>query len=98
MQPSGPVIDAHAHCGIIDRYPPQSFEDYYAAVGPAPIKAVVMFSPVAEIYDRDDPGFIDSPEWRDQRRASNLYLLTLENRELEVIPFFSYGMTLPWIS
>lgn len=88
MQPSGPVIDAHAHCGIIDRHPPQSFEDYYAAVGSAPIDAVVMFSPVAEIYDRDDPGFIDSPEWRSQRRASNLYLLTLENREIEVIPYF----------
>jgi hypothetical protein len=88
MSSSGPVIDAHAHCGIIDRHPPQSFDDYRAAVGSAPIEAVVMFSPVAEIYDRDDPGFIDSPEWRSQRRTSNLYLLTLENRELEVIPFF----------
>ena len=82
------IIDAHAHCGIIDRYPPQSFEDYLAHVKSSPIGGVVMFSPVAEIYDRDDPDFQDSLHWRNQREASNQYLLGLGSRELEVIPYF----------
>ncbi|MFP4532034.1 MAG: amidohydrolase family protein [Desulfobacterales bacterium] len=81
-------IDAHAHCGIIDRYPPQSFEDYLAHVKSSPIEGVVMFSPVAEIYERDDPDFHDNMHWRNQREASNQYLLGLQDRELEVIPYF----------
>ena len=82
------IIDAHAHCGIIDQYPPQSFEDYLAHVKSSPIDGVVMFSPVAEIYDRNDPDFQDNLHWRNQREASNQYLLGLGSRELEVIPYF----------
>ena len=83
------IIDAHAHCGIIDRYPPQRFEDYVAQVKSSPIEGVVMFSPVAEIYDRDDPNFEDNLHWQNQREASNQYLLSLHDRgELEVIPYF----------
>jgi len=82
------IIDAHAHCGIIDRYPLQRFEDYLAHVKSSPIEGVVMFSPVAEIYDRDDPDFQDNLHWRNQRAESNRYLLGLGNHELEVIPYF----------
>lgn len=81
------VIDAHAHCGIIERYPPQSYEDYLAAAKSTPIDGVAMFSPVSEIYDRRDPDFRDTPAWREQRRASNQYLLSLTNREIEVFPY-----------
>ncbi|MGM0453327.1 MAG: amidohydrolase family protein [Thermodesulfobacteriota bacterium] len=82
------IIDAHAHCGIYDRMPPQAFEDYLAAVKGSSIEGVAMFSPVAEIYDRDDPAFEDDAAWQKQRAASNVYLVTLENREIAVYPYF----------
>ncbi|MFO7930328.1 MAG: amidohydrolase family protein [Desulfosalsimonas sp.] len=82
------IIDAHAHCGIIDRFPPQSFEDYLAAVRGSHIEGVVMFSPVIEIYDRNDPDFVDDKAWRQKRRQSNQYLLSLQNPEIKVFPFF----------
>lgn len=82
------IVDAHAHCGIYDRFPPQAFEDYLAAAAGSPIRGVVMFAPVMEIYDRNDPGFTDSPAWRRRREAANRYLLGLEGREIAVFPFF----------
>lgn len=82
------VIDAHAHCGRQERYPPQAIEDYYAAVQGSDILGVVVFPPVLEIYDRYDPAFEDSPQWREGRRKANEYLLTLEGYGLAVFPFF----------
>jgi hypothetical protein len=58
--------------------PPQSFEDYLSHVRGTGIKGAVLFSPVIEIYDRYDPGFEDSAEWRQGRRRSNDYLLALD--------------------
>ncbi|MCF8036846.1 MAG: amidohydrolase [Desulfobacteraceae bacterium] len=82
------IIDSHVHCGIYDRFPPQSFENYLASIRGSPIETAVMFSPVMEIYDRNDPDFEDTPAWQEQRAASNQYLLGLQNREIEVFPFF----------
>jgi len=80
------IIDAHAHCGIQDRS--QAFEDYFSSVRGSGITGVAMFAPVAEIYDRYDFHFKDTPEWRKKRQAANEYLLTLGNQELEVFPYF----------
>ena len=82
------VVDAHAHCGKEDRYPPQAIEDYYAAVKGSDILGVVVFPPVMEIYDRYDPAFKDTPQWQEQRRKANNYLLTLDGWGLVVFPFF----------
>jgi len=82
------VIDAHAHCGVQDSFPPQDFEAYRAAASGSDIRTVVMFPPVAEIYDRDDPDFEDTPWWRERRRAANEYLLHLGDEKLAVIPYF----------
>ncbi len=82
------VIDAHAHCGKGDTYPPQAIEDYHAAVKGSDIHGVVMFPPVSEIYDRYDPAFEDSPQWQEQRRKANHYLLSLEGWGLTIFPFF----------
>lgn len=81
------IIDAHAHCGRLDRFPPQDVGDYIAHRGKSGIRAVVMFPPVSEIYDRYDPDFRDTETWRERRRRSNEYLLALSSPELTVYPF-----------
>ncbi len=71
------VIDSHAHCGIQDQSCDQSFEAYLACVTGTPIHQVVLFPPVMEIYDRNDPLFEDTREWQARRTEANEYLLTL---------------------
>jgi len=83
-----PVIDAHAHCGILDRCPPQSFEAYARHASATDIGGVALFSPVMEIYDRYDAGFVDTPAWRLRRKESNAYLLSLKPVEQTVYPYF----------
>jgi hypothetical protein len=46
------VIDAHVHCGKIDRSVSQSFEDYVTQAAGTEIDGAAVFSPVLEIYDR----------------------------------------------
>jgi hypothetical protein len=82
------IIDSHAHCGVMDRSFAQSFEDYAGHVDGTPIGGVALFSPVLEIYDRYDPDFDDTPEWRQRRRQSNAHLLSLVNSRLTVYPYF----------
>ena len=69
------IIDAHAHCGRQDRFPPQDLRDYVACLRGGGIGGAVMMSPVMEIYDRYDPDFRDTPQWRARRAESNEYLL-----------------------
>jgi hypothetical protein len=89
MQKTPPtVIDAHAHCGIIDRSPPQSLEAYARQAAATDIGAVAVFSPVMEIYDRHDPGFADTPAWRRRRKQSNAHLLSMNPGDLTVYPYF----------
>jgi uncharacterized protein len=82
------ILDAHAHCGNQDRSVPQSFEDYQSQIGGSGIEAVVMFSPVMEIYDRYQPDFEDNAKWQQKRKLSNEYLLTVGSTDLRVIPYF----------
>jgi hypothetical protein len=82
------TIDAHAHCGIQDQSMPQSFEYYRSQIQGSGIEAVVMFSPVLEIYDRYRPNFEDNANWQQRRKISNEYLLTIGSSDLKVIPYF----------
>jgi predicted TIM-barrel fold metal-dependent hydrolase len=88
MKTSPAVIDAHAHCGIIDRGWPQSYPAYARHAATTDIGGVAFFSPVAEIYDRYDAGFADTPAWRLRRKESNAYLLSLKPAEMTVYPYF----------
>jgi predicted TIM-barrel fold metal-dependent hydrolase len=88
MQPPHRIIDAHAHCGIQDRFPPQSLEDYLAVARGSGIAGAVMFPPVMEIYDRYDPSFEDTPNWLERRKAANHYLTVLRGSDFEVFPYF----------
>jgi hypothetical protein len=82
------IIDSHAHCGIVDRSIPQSFEDYRCQIQGSGIEAVLMFSPVMEIYNRYRPNFEDNDKWQQRRKISNEYLLTIGSSDLKVIPYF----------
>ncbi len=82
------IIDAHAHCGRLDRYPPQDLRDYMASIGGSGIRAAVMFPPVIEIYDRYNPGFADSEQWRARRAEANAYLTGIGLPAFRVFPFF----------
>ncbi|MGD8770188.1 MAG: amidohydrolase family protein [Desulfobacterales bacterium] len=82
------IIDAHVHCGIQDKFPPQSYDDYFSVISGSGIKAAVMFPPVMEIYDRYDPNFADTTQWKNRRKAANEYLLHVETPDLTVIPYF----------
>jgi hypothetical protein len=82
------VIDAHAHCGVIDCSMPQSYEVYARQRAGTDIRGVALFSPVLEIYDRYDFNFSETPAWRLRRRESNAYLLSLGSPELTVFPYF----------
>ena len=73
------VIDAHAHCGIQDQSMPQSFEDYRSQIRGSGIEAVVMFSPVMEIYDRYQQNFTDNADWQQRRKISNEHLRKKES-------------------
>ena len=86
MEPS--IIDAHAHCGIQDRFFAQSFDDYLFHVSGSPIGGAVFFAPVMEIYDRYDPHFEDDSEWRQRRNNANSYLLGLDSPRFRIIPYF----------
>jgi hypothetical protein len=82
------VIDAHAHCGVFDRSMPQSLEGYRKQVAGTDIVGAALFSPVLEIYDRDDSQFTDTAAWQRRRRLSNTYLLSLKSADLSVYPYF----------
>jgi len=82
------VVDSHAHCGVIDRSFAQGPDDYVDALSGADIEGAAFFSPVYEIYDRYDPWFKDTPEWRRRRSASNAFLLSLRLPRLTVYPYF----------
>jgi len=88
------IIDAHAHCGRFDTFPPQDLRDYISCIRGSGIEGAVMFSPVMEIYDRYDPHFRDTGEWKHRRAQSNEYLLSFSRRrdsetlQFEVYPYF----------
>ena len=82
------IIDAHVHCGIQDTFPPQSYDDYFSLIRGSGIREAVMFPPVMEIYDRYDPNFTDSVQWKNRRKSANDYLLDIGTTDLTVIPYF----------
>lgn len=80
------IIDAHAHCGTLDRSWPQTFADYARQALAATIGGVALFSPVLEIYDRFDRHFTDTPAWQRRRRESNAHLVTLKPSGMAIYP------------
>ncbi|MCX7822750.1 MAG: amidohydrolase [Syntrophobacterales bacterium] len=92
------IIDAHVHCGIQDTFPPQDVNTYRRSCRETPIGGAVMFPPVAEVYDRYDPSFVDSLWWRDRRRKAHEYLLGLafSIKDFVVYPFLFVWNDFAW--
>ena len=82
------IIDAHAHCGKIDRSMVQSFEAYERHIEGTNIRGAALFSPVLEIYNRYDRNFKDTLTWQRRRKESNAFLLSLKKSALTVYPYF----------
>ena len=79
-------IDSHVHCG---RLSGPSFQDYLTQIEQTHIKTAVVFSSVAEIYDRNDPNFKDNTDWQLRRTKANEHILSLNtSEEFKVYSFF----------
>lgn len=76
------VLDAHTHCGYTVTY-----EELAREWARGAIDGGAVFSPVEEIYDRYDPWFTDSDEYRKSRRAVHAYLLDIA-RGNHIYPYF----------
>ena len=76
------ALDAHTHCGYT-----VPFEDLAREWRRGDISGGVVFAPVEEIYNRYDPRFTDSEEYRHSRRQVHNYLLG-KAREHRVFPYF----------
>jgi predicted TIM-barrel fold metal-dependent hydrolase len=77
-----PVLDAHAHCGYA-----VPFEEIAREWERAQVDGGVVFSPVEEIYDRYDPFFTDSAEYRKSREAVHEYLFRIAKKR-NIFPYF----------
>lgn len=76
------VLDAHAHCGLSIPY-----ENLTRAWDAGNIRGGVVFSPVEEIYDRTDPYFKDSDNYRKSRAWVHRYLRGIASRDY-IFPYF----------
>ncbi|MFH1114878.1 MAG: amidohydrolase family protein [Pseudomonadota bacterium] len=84
------VLDGHVHCGFTVPFDEISREWQIAG-----IDGGAMFSPVEEIYNRYDPGFTDSDEYRTSRRRVHAYLLDLAARDNLYSYFFVWNDFVP---
>lgn len=76
------TFDAHTHCGLT--LPFRDLADQWDKGG---ISGGVAFSPVEEVYNRYDPRFADSDEYRRSRSQVHDYLLVLASQK-RVFPYF----------
>lgn len=80
------IIDSHIHCGIRGLGSP--YENILAILWEADISGACVFPPVEAIYDRFDPWFQDTDQWKEKRSAANEYVLSLARNYDDVYPYF----------
>lgn len=76
------IIDSHIHCGK-----DLPFRVISPLLKNAGIDGACLFAPVEDIYDRYDPFFTDTPEWKLHRKEANRYLLKLSQNEANIFPY-----------
>ncbi len=80
------IVDSHIHCAD-----PAEFRRFVLpGLREAGIGAVCVFPPVEDVYDRYDPGFVDSPSWRERRRQANRTAASMarETGGVRVFPYY----------
>ncbi len=80
------IVDSHIHCAD-----PAEFRRFVLpGLKEAGISAACVFPPVEDVYDRYDPGFVDSPLWRERRRRANRAVAAMarEIDEIRVLPYY----------
>ena len=82
------IIDAHVHCGRVDASPPPGAWRLYSPPWRLRYRGGCDIPPVMEIYDRHDPHFRDTAQWKRARAESNDYLLSVGIPGFEVYPYF----------
>ncbi len=80
------IIDSHIHCGI--KGLGSSYETILGILREAGISGACVFPPVEAIYDRCDPCFQDTDQWKQKRAEANEYLLSLPQTYEDVYPYF----------
>lgn len=82
------LIDAHVHLGKLDDSAPQDYDEIAPYFDEAGLDGVVCTSPVQEIYDRYDPDFVDTDDWRRRRASSREYLTTFTGKPHAIYPLY----------
>ncbi len=77
------ILDSHVHCGLNLKF--EIIEKEWNKAG---INGGVIFSPVEEIYDRYDPYFYDSEEYKISRKKVHEYLKNLVSKNSNLIAFY----------
>jgi len=92
--PPLPCIDSHLHCGIQNVN--WSYERLRPRLLAAQITGAGLIPPVEDIYDRWDPGFVDTPVWQASRRQAQGYLLSLQDPDITLYPYFFVWNDFVW--
>ena len=88
------IIDCHIHCGVQNVYWP--WEIVHRRLVEAGIQGAGLIPPVADIYDRNNYHFVDTPEWQNCRRQAHYYLLTLADPDITLYPYFFVWNDFAW--
>lgn len=89
-----PIIDSHLHSGI--QNVSWLWEDICPLLLAAGIRGAGVIAPVEDIYDRYNPGFIDTPKWQACRRRAHQYLLQLKDPHIDIFPYFFVWNDFAW--
>lgn len=88
------IIDSHIHCGVQQvSWPWEKVRGRLQAAG---ISGAGLIPPVEDIYDRRDYYFQDSPAWQQCRRQAQHYLLSLQDPELTLYPYYFVRNDFAW--
>ena len=77
------ILDSHVHCGLTLKF--EIVKKEWIKAG---IDGGVLFSPVEEIYDRFNPYFYDSEEYKISREKVHNYLIELVKNNKNLTAFY----------
>lgn len=88
------IIDCHLHCGV--QHVSWPWDKVRARLQAAGIRGAGLIPPVEDIYDRWDFHFQDSPAWQECRRRAQQYLLSLQDPDISLYPYYFVWNDFAW--